>query len=152
MHEQLLREFFEARASAAQLASDLVGSLEDQGSGVTRHPIVDMAKDFRVASAHLVRACDAVLAGAIDPANLRAIGFCLLASDHFQWDGDTSDGALVAEVAHDWSCPEVNYPLTVDNVRQWRNLLTGQSYQLARWPTGAKPQLPTADHKKALER
>jgi len=75
---------------------------------------------------HLVRVCDTVIRGDIRPATLKAIGFFLLASDHFAWDGDTQQGGLVAETVYDWAGPEVNYPLTLENVVRFRErLLTG---------------------------
>ena len=103
MHEDVLRQFFEGGASAADLAHDLEGALVADGPSVTRHPIVDMVGAFEVQPHHLVRVCEAVLDGAIQPALLEAIGFCLVASDAFHWDSDSSDGGRVADVAYAWS-------------------------------------------------
>ena len=87
-----------------------------------------MTGEFEVRSEHLVRLCDDVLAGAIEPWKLEPIGFCLVASDTFWWDGDTADGERVAEAAYDWSSPEINYPLTAHTVAKFRlRLLTGES-------------------------
>jgi hypothetical protein len=56
------------------------------------------------------------------------VGFLLIGSDEFEYDGDTEDGARVAEVAADWSAPEINWPLTLENVREWRSFLgTGEA-------------------------
>src|SRR6266850_231968 len=100
MHEDVLRTFFKGEASAAALARDLEGALVLDGPSMTRHPIVDMVGDFEVRPHHL--------------------GFCLVASDAFHWNGDSPEGGRVAEVAHDWASPEINYPLTVSNVAAWR--------------------------------
>lgn len=150
MREVVLRRFFEGAAAPAELASDLVGSLDPRGSGITYHPIVDMQSDFTVRGAHLVRVCDAVLGRQLQPGVLKAIGFCLLASDRFDWDGDDPDGARVAEVAHEWFCPEVNYPLSPKNVGQWRTYLVGGTPKFQEWPRHEKPQLPTVDSKEPV--
>jgi len=41
---------------------------------------------------------------------LSTIGFALAASDNFEWDVEDLGG----EIIYDWSCPEVNYPLTLN--------------------------------------
>jgi hypothetical protein len=46
------------------------------------------------------------------------------------------------------SCPEVNYPLSLENVVQWRKRLLGGVPQFVPWPKGQRPKLPTIDHKK----
>lgn len=148
MHELILRRFFEGRATAADLAADLDDSLVKGQNGVTLHPIVDMAEPFTVEASHLVSVCDAVLAEQIEPLYLRAIGFCLAASDAFDWNGESAEGESVATVALDWSCPEGNYPLSLENVVQWRKRLLGGVPQFVPWPKGQRPKLPTIDHKK----
>lgn len=127
MREELLKQFFLGETSSAMLAEDLRGSMVVEGSTVTRHFIEDMKEDFVVRPEQLVRVCDAVLSGDVEAAYLQAIGFCIVASEHFEYDTDTSGGALVAETVLDWSAPEVNYPLTIENVRRFRErLVTGR--------------------------
>lgn len=128
MRENLLRDYFTGTASAAELSRDLERSLVQTSATVTRHPIVDMVGEFEVRPEHLVRLCDAVLAGHIEPWKLEPIGFCLIASDTFWWDGDTPDGERVAAAAYDWSSPEINYPLTPGTVAKFRHrLLTDET-------------------------
>jgi len=128
MREEVLRKFFLGQITASRLAQDLRGSLVDSGSTLTHHPIVDMNLDFDVRPEHLIKVCDAVLSGTIEAKYLAAIGFCLAASDHFNWETDEDAGELVADVANDWSAYMVNYPLTISNVRKWRHLLeTGEN-------------------------
>jgi hypothetical protein len=127
MREQTLRDFFAGVASAQDLAQDVEGSVEYSGPHTSRQRITDMDAEFAVRPQHLVRLCDAVLAGALPPEILEPIGFCLVASDRFIWDGDDRDGARVAEVAHDWSAPQVNYVLNQATVAKFRHfLLTGE--------------------------
>lgn len=127
MHEEVLRRFFLGEASAKELADDLAGSLVERRD-VTYHPIKDMRDDFEVLPEHLIRVCDAVLGGEIGAKYLEAIGFCIVASDHFEYDTDTPEGDLVGETVLDWSEPRVNYPLTIENVRSLRErLVTGRN-------------------------
>jgi hypothetical protein len=126
MREEILRRFFEGAAEATDLARDLQGALAPDGPGMTRHPIVDMAEEFEVRPIHLVKVCDAVLDGSVQAELLEAIGFCLVASDTFHWDTDSPAGERVADVACDWSAPEINYPLTLPNVAAWRRRLLGE--------------------------
>ena len=89
----------------------------------TRHHIVSLEGEFKVTGQHVVRLCDAVFAGSIQPGDLATIGFCMIASDYFRWDDETPDGFWVGETLHDWSSPETNYPLTKDTVRLFRERL-----------------------------
>ncbi|MDQ3816766.1 MAG: hypothetical protein M3362_03615, partial [Acidobacteriota bacterium] len=83
--------------------------------------------EFRVEPSHLVKLCDAVLSGKLNAERLELIGYCLVASDHFFWEEDSRSGELVAETAYDWSSPEINYPLTFENIEKFRErLITGE--------------------------
>jgi hypothetical protein len=125
MREIVLRQFFEGVASEQQLASDVSGSLERGNE--TRVCIERMNSEFHVEPTHLVRVCDAVLSGVLEPSSLAVIGFALQASDVFVWDGSTEGGERVAETSADWSAPEISFPLTVEDVRGWRTYLTNGS-------------------------
>lgn len=129
MHESILCDFFKGDADAQTLANDLRGAIVSDGM-VTRHPIVDMAGEFTVTAAHLVAVCNGVLDGTIPADDLRAIGFCLFASDAFEWDADTTDGERVAEVCNHWSSPEINFRLTMENVEKWKLYLESGVDQL----------------------
>lgn len=130
MHEEILRRFLVGEAPADELAVDLDGALVRRGKRRTDHPIIDMTVDHTVTTGGLVRVCDAVLGGTLEPQKLKAIGFCIIASDHFDYDTDTDDGSLVAETVHDWSVPEINYPLSHRNVSLWRARLQGKQVKL----------------------
>ncbi|TWT81665.1 hypothetical protein CA13_31180 [Planctomycetes bacterium CA13] len=120
MNESTLRDFFSGDASLQELVADLHGAITDDGHGVRRHAIVDMDTEFVVLSSHLARICDAFLAGSLNHDDLRAIGFCIVASDNFDYDTDCDDGARVADVAIDWSTPEINFPIDSDHVAKWK--------------------------------
>lgn len=90
--------------------------------------MVDTNVDFSVTTTHLIKLCDAVLAGDIPPEQLEWIGFGLIASDHFNWDTDSVDGERVADTCYDWSSPSTNYILTIKTVGKFRHrLATGEN-------------------------
>jgi len=123
MREDVLKRFFLGEATAAELARDVAGSIKQLSSIVSRVEIEDMNDELRVTRPMLVSLCDAVLGGSLPPDALGTIGFALEASDKFAWDGGADE--LVARVIADWSCPEINYPLTLENVGRFRDWLTG---------------------------
>jgi hypothetical protein len=127
MHEATLRDFLTGVVSAEALREDLVGTVEELGKQMHRHHVVPVEGEFQVSGAQLVRLCDAVLTGHLDPSQLTSIGFCMIVSDYFHWDDETRDGFWVGETLHEWGSPEINYPLTQDNVRLFRErLITGK--------------------------
>jgi hypothetical protein len=122
MKEEILKQFFEGKTTAEKLGADIEGSTRCVGDLVSYQSVEDMEGDFRVLRSHLLRVCDAVLSGKLLPKFLGEIGFALVASDHFFWDGDEDE--ILADVIYDWSCPEVNYPLTLENVQRFKSWLT----------------------------
>jgi len=127
MNAQVLREFFDDHASASLLGADLRHAFEQTSIDSFRLRMTDLKEDFTVRSEHLVKLCDAVLTGQLNPEGLRAVGFGMIASAHFDWDGDAPDGSMVADTLHDWASPEANYRLSPTTVQKFRHrLLTGE--------------------------
>jgi len=124
MREEVLKRYFEARASVEELESDLAGSREKVSEIEYRLHIVDMDSDFEVKRDHLLKLCDAVLHGELEAESLRIIGDALMMSDHFTWDGDREE--VISEVTFCWSAPEINYPLTNESVAMFRRWLLGE--------------------------
>jgi hypothetical protein len=122
MREQILRQFFEGTSSASELARDVCGSTRQANQKLKITSIENMEVDFDVTAGMAVRLCDAVLSCDLPATALQTIGFALTASDKFQWGGDEDD--VLASVIADWSCPEINYPLTLENVQRFRAWLT----------------------------
>ena len=127
MHESVLRDYFLGVIDESLLNEDLEGSVVRRSHDGKSFHIDDMESEFRVDPGHLVKLCDAVLSGKLEAKSLELIGFCLAASDYFFWEEDAESGNVVGETAHDWSCPEINYPLTIGNVEKFRHrLVTGE--------------------------
>ncbi len=123
MREAILRDLFLGLCSVQQLRDDLEGSVE-RSADTSQYDIEDMDTDFEVKPEHLIALCDAVLSGELPPESLQAVGFCLISSDHFGWDSDTEPGSRVAATVHDWSSPETRDPLTMENIRKFRERLS----------------------------
>ncbi|MGH6877893.1 MAG: hypothetical protein ACREHV_11025 [Rhizomicrobium sp.] len=119
MREIVLRDFFLGRATSPELARDVLGSTKKVGPISFVIEIEDMDGAFDVTRAMLVSLCDTVLSGHLPPQDLSAIGFALMASDSFIWDAED----VMGDVIQDWSCPEINYALTLDNVQRFKNWL-----------------------------
>jgi len=128
MREEVLAAFFAGTASAAELATDLAGAEERVSDVESLVKIKDMRSELVVTREMAVRLCDAVLRNELPPTALATIGFALLASDHFVWDWDD----VLGEIIWDWSCPEVNYALNLENVKRFRAWLTGEEAYPAR--------------------
>jgi len=137
MRERILRDFFEGTATAPELARDVAGSTKQTSEIVSVVSIVDMDGEFTVTSDLAIKLCDAVLRGEIPPGALETIGFALSASERFCWDGDLDE--VLAEVIADWSCPEINYPLTLENVVRFR------AWLMKTEPYPVKPPLTSSD-------
>jgi hypothetical protein len=135
MREQVLKDFFEGNATAAELSADIAGSTKHVASIVSYQRIEDMEGEFSVTRPMLITLCDSVLAGNLLPETLHEIGFALVSSDHFLWD--TDDDELVTEIINDWSCPEINYPLTLENVRRFKSwLINNEAYPFQKLALG----------------
>src|SRR5205807_1323374 len=112
----------------SQLNDDLAGSIVQTSHDVFTYYVNPMDGKFQVDPSHLVKLCDAVLAGQVNPEHLEVVGYCLVVSDHFFYQEQSDDGNLVSDTAFDWASPETNYALTLPNVWKFRyRLLNGYS-------------------------
>ena len=150
MRERVLRDFFESKATIAELARDVAGSISQRGPQISVVSIEDMDGEFTVAAPMLVRLCDVVLGGELEADTLHSIGFALMASDAFCWDAD--EDHVLTEVIADWSCPEVNYPLTIENVKRFRAWLTRSEPYPSKPPLRAGGNIISVTEKKRLGR
>jgi len=121
MQEALLRHYFSGEATVADLKADLAGSLRSDADGRETERIEDMPGHFQVTAGHLAALCDEVLQGHLSVDDLHAIGLCLAASEHFDWDAQGTDGARVGAAVVQWADPDA--PLTEATVRDWRQRL-----------------------------
>ena len=147
MRENVLRDFFENKATAAELAQDVAGAMSQKTEKISVVSIEDMDGEFTITSPMLVRLCDVVLGGELGPEALHSIGFALMASDAFCWDAD--EDSVLAEVIADWSCPEINYSLTIENVQRFRKWLTRSEPYPSKPPLRAGANIISATEKRS---
>ncbi len=127
MHESILRDYFIGIVDEYILKDDLKDTVVQTSKDVLSYKIIPLDAEFDVAPDHLAKLCDGVIAGKLQASDIETIGFCLAASDYFTWDSDTDRGSTVAATVYDWASPEINYPLTVENITKFRErLLTGK--------------------------
>ena len=126
MKESTLAAFLSGGTDAVRLRTgleDVVGT-DTLRSG--ENLVNDLAADTTIRIDHMVRLCDAYLAGDLGPEHLKAVAFFLVGSDHFTWNTDERDSAVISEVVPDWSAPEINIPFTRNAVTRYRaELLKG---------------------------
>jgi len=124
LKEATLRDFLQGAASAGQLALEARGAVEVLKRNRRRVHIEDLVGGQRltITAPMLVRLCDAVLGGELPGPALETIGFAVIASAFLRWD-DGDD--LVSRVLYDWASPDITFELTPDNVRMFRDWLTG---------------------------
>jgi hypothetical protein len=124
--EATLRDFFQGKSSASQLAAEAVTATKQVGPQTFHVHIVDLEGDeeFVIDGPMLVRLCDAVLAGDLPPTSLEPIGFALVFSEHLHW---SEEDDLVPRVLYDWASPEINWELTTESVGMFRSWLTGEA-------------------------
>jgi hypothetical protein len=126
MKEIILRMFLTGDATADELGADVRTQMLPSDS--PEFVVEKMAIDFELTTTHLVKLCDVTMHGQLDSLYLEPIGFALACSAHFSWNGDTEDGARVAEVVDNWASPETNYRLNATTAGKWRHyLLTGEN-------------------------
>jgi hypothetical protein len=128
MREDLLKRYFTTEAQAADLVEDLRNSVTHLDAIVSKVAIEDMQDSFLVSRQHLIMLCDAFLSAKLTAEAINTIAFALIASDHFEWDDDDT----MSEVLHNWSCPEVNFPLNEETIKMHRSWLTNTSRPLQR--------------------
>ena len=123
MKEEVLRDYFENLISTDILYMDVEGS-EVRTSHDTITIGIDQLKDngeFTVTRSHLIKLCNDALLGYLRPNHLTTITHALIFSDYFCWDSDEDD--VVATVIFDWDNPEINYPITIENLIKWKHYL-----------------------------
>ena len=128
MHESILRDFFLGKTDGKVLSKDIEGSrVITSRTGtipvVSRNHIVDMESEFEVSRANLVAICDAFLAGSLKSSDVEFVGYALVCSGKFTWDGDQDN--TLASIINDWADPEINYSLNVENIQRCRRWLEG---------------------------
>ena len=149
MKAAVLRDFFLGLRTVEELRSDLEGTTVQRGHASYEHTMADLDAEFTVEPHHLVKLCDAAIAGDISPDVLAAIAFGVIASDYFIWDTDSEIGKRVGVTLYDWSAPEINFALNRETAAKFRHrLLTGEN-TLGRADHAGRPRPRTIGYRSA---
>lgn len=125
MNENTIVAFLAAEIDADRLASEVRNSERKLDSITTAIAVAEMKCDFAITRPMALRLCDAVSNGTLEGEVLKSVAFVIISSDHLTW----RDDELLGEIIWDWSCPEVNYALTPENMARFRKWLEGtESY------------------------
>jgi len=128
MKEETLRDYFDNLISTDILYMDVEGSEVKTSPDVIRTHIEDINEDgeYTITRNHLLKLCNDTLNGNLKTNHLTTIAFALICSDYFTWDSDEDD--VVANVIFDWDNPDINYPVTIENLKKWRHYLLTDQY------------------------
>jgi hypothetical protein len=122
MREDALKQFFIGDLSVKQLAMEAMASIKKVGPRETTIEIEDMTSIYSINRENMLVLCNAGADGTLPGEAISAIAFMVIASDHFEWDGDDE---MISEILSDWSCPEVNYSLTPTTFQMNQRWLLG---------------------------
>ena len=122
MKEQVLLEYFEDKVSVETLADDLKDSQRKTGFDTTSVYINPLEKEgsFIVTKTHLLQLCKEVIQGKLSFENLNTIAFAVITSEYFIYD---ENDEIVDRVLFEWDNPEIGFPLNIDNIKKWKDLL-----------------------------
>lgn len=118
MNESTIAGFLSGEINVERLASAVRKSERKLDAITTAVTVSAMNSEFVITRTMALRLCDAVLSEKLQGDVLRTVAFVIVSSNHLTWGDDD----LLGEILYDWSCPEVNYPLTPENMvrcRMW---------------------------------
>ena len=135
MTEEILKNYFDLKLSVEVLADDLKFTRICENSKLTRFKIDSIEcnnddDEYIITSQHLLQLCNDTINDHLTIENLNTIAFALIASDYFHWNADSKDGEIVFNTLIDWNNPEINFPITHQNLQLWKIYLETGIYNL----------------------
>lgn len=120
MQEETLQQFFLEEIDAQDLQDIVSDELErsEDDEPTYHYQFRDMDSVHYLEPDDLIRLCDAVIEGILDPRGLTVIAETLTQSEKFEWEDD-----LVSDVCLFWLEPDPQFPLekkeSLDCFRRW---------------------------------
>ncbi len=100
MTEETLKKYFDNKVSVDILTSDIkVNHLHADTIIVNK---ISDDDEYIVSRQNLLKLCDDAINGHLSTTDLNTIAFCLIGSDYFHWDSETTEGKIVATTIFDW--------------------------------------------------
>ncbi len=131
MTEQKLKEYFEFKLTADQLALDLKDSQQKTGYDTKIVYIENLNEgEFEITKEHLIKLLDDTIANKLQPKDINTVGFALMASEYFKWDDESEDGERISNVIFALDNPDIGYDLTIKNLQLWKEYLLTGKYRL----------------------
>ena len=132
MSEEQLKYYFEGELSTKGLSKDLENSVRQNGLDSTTVFVQEYKseKEYCITRQNLLKLCKDAINENLSPSEIKVIAFVLFGSDFFTWDEQTEDGKIVSNTIFDWDNPGINFPLTKDNFRLWKEYLETGNYKL----------------------
>ena len=134
MKEKILKEYFEDLVSAKVLNEDVTGSKVKTGNDTSalNIQIIEANEEFSIALDHILKLCVDAIKGEISIENLSTIAFALIGSDYFEWNESDGIGKRISNVVFEWDNPEINFPITKENLKLWKEYLETGNYKLGK--------------------
>ena len=66
----------------------------------------------------LIAKCDQCLNGKIQEKDFEDYAWNLITEEHFDWDDD-----VISDIIYQWDSPEINFPITKQNIGLWKHQL-----------------------------
>lgn len=132
MQESILEEFFNNAISAEFLSKDVKNTITRESYDSINVNVIEYEGDekFKLESRHLIMLCEGFISGHLSREDIRAIAMGLNFSKHFYWDEETEEGQIIETVVFDWDNPEINFPVTIENMERWKYYLETGEYTL----------------------
>lgn len=132
MTESILKEYFENKISSEFLSADLNGSIKKLTYDTSEISVVKMESDseFEIQKSHLNKILNDSLNGNLTFDNLKVIASGLMFSEYFTWDSDTEIGNRIATVIVDLDNTEINFPISNENLKLWKEYLETGNHKL----------------------
>jgi hypothetical protein len=129
MREKILRDYFDNKVSIDTLSSDVDGTVINSSHKVFEIHINQLPEydGYLIKNEHLLKLCHDTISGNLKVTHLETIADSLEFSEYFYWN---ENDTVVGETIFEWANPEINYPLTVENLKKWKLYLDTGEYTL----------------------
>jgi|LakMenEpi03Aug12_release.lakeMendotaPanAssembly.Ray.scaffolds.fasta_scaffold1235358_1 hypothetical protein len=127
MKEKTLRDYLDNKVTVDILALDVRDSQKKTSYDVIS-VFVDKTNEtgeYEITKDHLIKLLDDTITGRLTTTDLNTIAFALIGSEYFTWD---KDDKVIDDTIFELDNPDIGFPLTVENLRRWRNYLETGEY------------------------
>jgi hypothetical protein len=75
-------------------------------------------QEIKISRSDLIAKCDQYLNGEIQEKDFENYAWNLITEEHIDWDDD-----VISDIIYQWDSPEINFPITKQNIRLWKHQL-----------------------------